>query len=121
MSALQLDSKQLEELAHLIADELDKRAGGELIDAAELARRIGRSREFVYDNASSLGVIRIGSGSRPRLMFRWPLDHLEPARKPRGPRTVTTKRPRRARPRTGAVALLPIRGGKPPAASGDAA
>ncbi len=109
MSALRLDTQQLEQLADLIADRLARRADGELVTAAELAKRLGRSREWVYDNASSLGVIRIGAGSRPRLLFRYPLD-LEPERKPRRPRTVTMKRPRRARPKAGAVELLPIRG-----------
>ena len=41
----------------------------ELIDAGELARQLGVSRGTVYEKADSLGVIRIGRGSKPRLRF----------------------------------------------------
>lgn len=104
-----ISPEQLAELADLITERLATRAGGEMIDAAELARRLGRSRDYVYDNADSLGVIRIGSGARPRLMFKWPLD-LEQAPKRKRLRATTTGRPRRQRT-TGTVELLPIRGG----------
>jgi hypothetical protein len=41
----------------------------ELIDTAEVARRFGRSRDWVYDHATDLGALRLGDGSRPRLAF----------------------------------------------------
>jgi hypothetical protein len=69
-----------DELATAIADKLAARATGELIDARELANRIGRSRDWVYGNAGQLGAIRLGNGTRPRLGFRWPavLDRRVP-------------------------------------------
>jgi hypothetical protein len=41
----------------------------ELIDTAEVARRFGRSRDWVYEHAADLGVVRLGDGARPRLAF----------------------------------------------------
>ena len=40
-----------------------------LIDAAEVARRLGVSREYVYDHAAELGAERLGTGPRARLRF----------------------------------------------------
>src|SRR5687767_3734536 len=41
-----------------------------LIDAAEVARRYGVSRGWVYEHAVELGAIRLGDGRvRPRLRF----------------------------------------------------
>lgn len=40
-----------------------------LVSAGELAKLIGRSREWIYANADELGVRRIGKGDRPRLLF----------------------------------------------------
>jgi hypothetical protein len=51
MSAVELSPDQLEALAEKIADKLAARATGELIDTTELAKRIGRSRDWVYGNA----------------------------------------------------------------------
>lgn len=42
---------------------------GPLVDAATLGRELGVSRQFVYDHAEELGVLRLGSGRRPRLRF----------------------------------------------------
>ena len=39
------------------------------LDANEVARRLGVSRDWVYEHASELGASRIGSGTRPRLRF----------------------------------------------------
>lgn len=108
--AVVLSDEQLETLADLIADRLRSTSAGELIDAAELASRISRSRDFVYEHAALLDAVRIGDGPRPRLMFRWPqvLDRLAahdtPAPKP------PSQAPR-SRKRTTGVELLPI-GGK---------
>ena len=41
----------------------------ELVDAVELARRLGRSRGWVYEHADALGAIRVGDGPRPRYQF----------------------------------------------------
>src|SRR5687768_9198007 len=40
-----------------------------LLSAAEAARRLGRSREWVYRHAAELGGMRLGEGERPRLGF----------------------------------------------------
>jgi hypothetical protein len=41
----------------------------ELVDAAELARRFGIERSWVYSHAIELGAIKLGSGAKPRLRF----------------------------------------------------
>lgn len=40
-----------------------------LVDAATLARELGVSRAWVYENADRIGAVRIGAGSKPRLRF----------------------------------------------------
>lgn len=107
--ALYLTDDQLDQLADRIADRLADRQVGQLITAAELADRLGVTRDYVYEHAASLGAIRLGDGPRPRLAFRWPqvLDQLhntEPAR----PTVKPT--PRRRRPAPASTApLLEIR------------
>jgi hypothetical protein len=80
---------------------------GDLVDAAEIARRFGVSRDFVYDHADELGALRLGVGPKARLRF-------DPARVGSVLRALPEKavKPRR-RPRRGQrnSALLPIRGG----------
>jgi hypothetical protein len=86
---------------------------GPLVDAATLGRELGVSRQFVYDHAEELGVLRLGSGSRPRLRFdlevakRLCRQSLNGATSPPESSQVATARSRRGtRPD-----LLPIRGG----------
>ena len=43
--------------------------GDGLIDAAEVARKLGVSRDYVYSHADEFGVIRLGKGPKPRLRF----------------------------------------------------
>lgn len=40
-----------------------------LMTAAELARRLGVARSYVYEHAGRLGAVRLGDGKRPRLRF----------------------------------------------------
>lgn len=40
-----------------------------MVDAAELARRFGIERAWVYSHAIELGVVKLGSGAKPRLRF----------------------------------------------------
>jgi hypothetical protein len=107
MSPVTLSPQQLEELAGLIADQLAARQAGELIDASELAKRLGRSRDFVYENATALGALRLGDGPRPRLMFPWPLREVDE-------QAAAIERGATAAPRTprqqASVGLLPIKG-----------
>jgi hypothetical protein len=106
MSALELSSDQLRELADLIADRLTARQAGEMIDATELAKRMGRSRDYVYEHAGALGAVRLGEGPRPRLMFPWPLRQVEGKAAVERP-GVPQSRIRRKQTNTG---LLPIKG-----------
>ena len=41
----------------------------ELVDAAELARRLGIERAWVYSHAIELGAVKLGDGKKPRLRF----------------------------------------------------
>jgi hypothetical protein len=54
-------------VATLISDGEPRAAS--LIDATEVARRFGLSRDWVYDHSHELGAITVGAGSRPRLRF----------------------------------------------------
>lgn len=105
---------ELTRLADLVADRLAdrllpvlaERDTGGLVDAAELARILGVSRSVVYANRERFGVVRVGTGSRPRLRFdpdraRAALDR---------PTTVDRAEPRRRARSAPAVPLLPIRG-----------
>ncbi|HEY6636416.1 MAG TPA: hypothetical protein VIZ61_01925 [Solirubrobacterales bacterium] len=76
-----------------------------LLGPQELARRLGRSRTWVYDHASELGAIRVGNGRKPRLLFDPDLVRERLARQP-GPAESEAKQ--RPTDRNGAP-LLPIR------------
>lgn len=66
----------------------------ELISAAEVARRLGRSPDWVYAHADELGAIRLGDGPRPRLWF----DPAEVKRRLAAPPTAPEpSKPRRPR------------------------
>jgi hypothetical protein len=104
----------LVELARLVAVEvvrlleLPASAGEALIDAREVARRHGIDRAWVYAHADELGVVRLGSGSRPRLRFdpavvRETLTHKRRSQSQATPRA----KPRPRKPRAD-VELLPI-------------
>lgn len=69
---VRLAPDQLEVLAYLVAAHLrgaDHLHGGGLVSAADLARRLGVSRGFVYEHARDLGAVRLGSGPKARLRF----------------------------------------------------
>ena len=73
------------------------------VDAAELARRFGVSRDWVYDNAERLGVIRLGDGPKARMRF----DPAIAAQRLSAPGPQPPPSPKRS---TGpSVELLPIR------------
>jgi hypothetical protein len=44
-------------------------AAGEMLTAAEVARRFGVDRPWVYAHADELGAVRLGDGAKPRLRF----------------------------------------------------
>lgn len=112
------DSDTLDRLAERLADRVlqhvdDKlgRLTTDLIDTSELAKRLGRSVEFVRDHADELGVVRIGDGPKPRLFFRWPPPVTAPAPPAEPTRASVAKpAPARRRRRDAGSDLLPIRG-----------
>jgi hypothetical protein len=90
----------------------------ELIDAAELARRLGRKRAFVYEHATILGAHRVGEGPRPRLLFPWPeaLERMtarstgERSQERASGASKPKRHPGSSRSMGTGVTLLPIRG-----------
>jgi hypothetical protein len=85
-----------------------------LVDASTLAQQLGVSRQFVYEHAEELGVLRLGAQGRPTLRF-----DLEAARRTRqrtaGDRSQPQVRPTATaerRPRLPAPRLLPVRNGR---------
>jgi hypothetical protein len=58
--------------AELLAERLGDSAPSSeptLIDVAEVARRYGVSRDYVYEHSDELGVVRLGKGRNARLRF----------------------------------------------------
>jgi hypothetical protein len=91
-----------------------------LVDAATLAQLLAVERAWVYEHASELGAIPLGSGPRPRLRFsvQLALERLNTCdtgrRSPAPVEPMAKPKARlRARRRSGtSVELLPIRGGR---------
>lgn len=116
--ALDLTDEQVESLRAQLAVEARTSDDG-LIDAAEVARRLGYSRDYVYAHADELGVVRGGTGPRPRLRFDPAALAARPdtsagsagrdAQSP--PEPPRPRRRRSSRRREGE--LLPIRGERP--------
>lgn len=115
---IKLDAETVEAIARRAVELLDARVlqKRELVDAAELARRFGIERSWVYTHAIELGAVKLGSGPKPRLRF----DPEIAARVLRkvGDRSAADP-PARSGKRAGqpyvsggsGVRLLPIRGG----------
>jgi hypothetical protein len=68
---IRLDPQTVEAIARRVVELLEKRGlqGRELVDAAELARRLGIERSWVYSHAIELGAVKLGKGAKPRLRF----------------------------------------------------
>lgn len=70
-----LSPESIEALASRLAELIsgaptpERSDDGEMITAAEVARRWGISRRWVYEHATALGAVRLGGGPRPRLRF----------------------------------------------------
>jgi predicted DNA-binding transcriptional regulator AlpA len=84
-----------------------------LLEASQLAHRLGVSREWVYEHATELGAITIGDGPKPRLRFDPEVADAALARRRRSldpvPLTPPDAPARRRRPRaTASVPLLPV-------------
>jgi hypothetical protein len=85
----------------------------ELVDAAELARRLGVERSWVYTHAIQLGAIKLGNGRRPRLRFdpQVAIERIR-ARERQGTNEGPPQRAPQPRPADGErPRLLPIKGG----------
>jgi hypothetical protein len=116
-SRIRLDPPTVEAIARRVVGLLrEQERAGELIDAAELARRLGVERSWVYTHAIELGAVKLGQGPRPRLRFD---PGLALARFRGGvgaaARSAPTKQPTRRDPSRGSTEgsprLLPIKGG----------
>jgi len=95
--------------------------GRELVDAAELARRFGIERSWVYSHAIELGAVKLGSGPKPRLRFDPQIAARVLRRVGEGPAADPPARSgkRAGQPqgdRGSEVSLLPIKGPDDPAA-----
>ncbi len=68
---IRLDPQTIEAIARRVVELLEKRGlqRRELVDAAELARRLGIERSWVYSHAIELGAVKLGKGAKPRLRF----------------------------------------------------
>jgi len=68
---IRLDPQTVEAIARRVVELLEKRGlqRRELVDAAELARRLGIERSWVYSHAIELGAVKLGTGAKPRLRF----------------------------------------------------
>jgi hypothetical protein len=85
----------------------------DLIDAGELARHLGVTRAWVYENATQLGAIPLSDGPRSRLRFDLTTaTQAFQARRRRNEPAATSDKPRprptRRRRTPPAVPLLPV-------------
>jgi len=94
------------ELLHEHAQQLQHPES--LINVAELARRTGLSRTWIYEHSRELGAIRLGGGPRARLRFNPDTVKRLLEREPPQPKAAPpTRRRRPIRPMT-SIELLPI-------------
>lgn len=84
----------------------ESHVGERLLTAAEVARWWGVERSWVYQHALRLGVIRLGTGPRPRLRF----DPALVARRLGDPKRAATPDARRSARIGVETPLLPILG-----------
>lgn len=68
---IKLDTQTIGAIARRVVEILEQRGlqNQMLVDAAELARRFGIERSWVYSHAIELGAVKLGSGAKPRLRF----------------------------------------------------
>jgi hypothetical protein len=113
---IQLDKELVEAIAQRVAELLEPPSGQSdpaLIDAAELARRLGMDRSWVYSHAAKLGAVKLGEGPRARLRFDPQLASKALKRVGELPPTSPRReRSLRSRPSRSTTTLLPIKGEK---------
>jgi excisionase family DNA binding protein len=67
---IRLDDFSVAAIAATVAELLrGEGTDADLIDVAEVARRLGVSRDYVYRHADELGAIRLAGGPRSRVRF----------------------------------------------------
>jgi hypothetical protein len=113
---IKLDPQTIEAIARRVVELLERRGlqSRELVDAAELARRLGIERSWVYSHAIELGAVKLGGGAKPRLRFdpevavrvvqEWGKSRAA------GPPTRSGKRAGQPQGSEGRMELLPILG-----------
>jgi hypothetical protein len=114
-----LGPESVEAVAQRVAELLgDTGLHGELIDAAEVARRFGVTRDYVYAHAGRLGAIPLSS--RPRARLRFDPKRVAEAMGVReggsgggGARPRSRQRGRRRRGRKQVGSILPVHGKQP--------
>jgi len=108
-----------DELSALRREVAALRSGREregLIDAHEVARRLGVRPAWVYRHKRALGAVSLGDGAKPRIGFDPArIEEYAGSTSPRSPEAespaVEGKKPRRRRRRNGQnPGLLPVRG-----------
>ncbi len=99
-----LDSATIEAIAREVAKVLDRPPEAGLLNARDVAARFHVQLGWVYAHADELGVIRLGSGTRPRLRFDAAIVAHQLLPRPVG--QASSPRPRSER---GPAPLLPIR------------
>lgn len=125
-TGIKLGPETVNKIARRVVELLEQRGlqQRELVDAAELARRFGIERSWVYTHAIELGAVKLGNGAKPRLRFD-PEIAVRVLRKVDGKPTAdpparSGKRASQPQESEGRVELLPIRGqgenSSPPAA-----
>jgi hypothetical protein len=68
---IQINDQAVEQIARRVAELLaaeNAQAPARMVDAATLARELGVERDWVYEHADQLGVVRLG-GPKGRLRF----------------------------------------------------
>lgn len=121
---IKLDPDVVDAIARRVVELLDQRGlrKRELVDAAQLARRFGIERSWVYSHAIELGAVKLGTGAKPRLRFDPEIAARFLRKVDEGPAAPPARSGERAgQPRRGGgpeVRLLPVRGEDdgPPAA-----
>ncbi len=112
------DEQAIRDLADALVDVLEERGlfarkdqlPGRVLNVADVAALLGRSKPWVYEHAAELGAFRFTTGPRGRIGFdreeieRWKRDRQSERRVQPPPRKA-----RRSRRRTGAapVELIP--------------
>jgi hypothetical protein len=107
-----LDHEDVAAIARRLA-ELVGPAPDRMLDARELAERLGVRRGWVYSHAAMLGAVRLGSGPRAPLRFDLERARAAATRVPGTDGRPSARAPRPARRRLAAgVKLIEGRSGR---------